>query len=258
MEAQNALPVVNTDPVELGVNEGNRATVLGRFKADADYARRFAEAFPGEADPVNLDNIAKAVASFSRTLLSYRAPFDRFEAGDATALSESAKRGLALFESERLECNQCHGGFNFTDSTRISGSEAPVFHNTGLYNIAGLNGLDNYPAGNQGIYEFTGASGDKGRMRAPSLRNIALTAPYNHDGSTATLGEVIDHYARGGRLVTSPLDRAGDGQYNSLKDGELHGFTLTAQEKADLMAFLDSLTDTAFTTDPRLSNPFPP
>lgn len=259
MEAQNLTPIINTDPVELGVNEGNRAMVLARFKADADYARRFAEAFAGEADPVTLPNVVKALASFSRTLLSYRAPFDRFEAGDAAALSESAQRGMALFESERLECDACHGGFNFSDSTRVSGSEQPVFHSTGLYNITNADGsMNNYPPKNQGVFETTRNVNDKGRMRAPSLRNIALTAPYNHDGSVATLGEVIDNYARGGRFVTNPPTQFGDGRTNVNKDGEIHGFTLSAGEKADLTAFLESLTDTAFTSDPALSDPFKP
>lgn len=258
MEAQNLLPIINQDPVELGVNDSNQAAVLARFKTDAGYARLFAQAFPAEAEPVTLGNIAKALASFNRTLLSYRAPFDRYEAGELGALSDSAQRGLALFESERLECNQCHSGFNFSDSTRISGGEALAFHNTGLYNITGLNGTDNYPDGNQGVFEFSGANGDKGRMKTPTLRNIALTAPYNHDGSTATLSEVIDNYARGGRLVTMPLTRLGDGRSNSVKDGEIHGFALTDGEKADLIAFLESLTDMAFVTDPGLSDPGPP
>ena len=259
MEAQNLTPIINTDPVELGVNDGNRAMVLARFKADADYARRFAEAFAGEADPVTLPNVVKALASFSRTLLSYRAPFDRFEAGDAMALSESAKRGMTLFESERLECNACHGGFNFTDSARVSGSERPVFHSTGLYNISNADGsMNNYPPKNQGVFETTRNANDKGKMRAPSLRNVALTAPYNHDGSVASLSDVVDNYARGGRLVTNPPTQFGDGRTNVNKDGEIHGFTLSQAEKADLIAFLESLTDTAFTSDPTLSNPFNP
>lgn len=256
LEQQHLLPIINTDPVELGVNEANRAEVLARFRDDALYQRLFAAAFPEDADPYTLEHIVRALASFSRTLISYRAPFDRYQAGDHSALSESALRGLALFNSERLECNQCHSGFNFSDSVRISGSEQPQFHNTGLYNIAGLNGLNNYPQKNQGLFEFSGDPGDKGRMRAPTLRNIALTAPYNHDGSTATLSDLLDNYARGGRLVTAPVTHAGDGQYNEVKDGEIHGFTLTDQEKADLLAFLDSLTDEAFVSDPRLADPF--
>ena len=257
LEQQHITPITTTEPiVELGVNDANRAEVLERLRRDARYQELFSAAFPGEADPVTLDHIVRALASFSRTLLSYRAPFDRYTAGDTAAMSESAVRGMTLFNSDRLECNQCHGGFNFSDSTRVQGNEAPVFHNTGLYNIIGLSGGDNYPQDNQGLFDFTGNPGDKGRMRAPTLRNIALTAPYNHDGSTPTLADVIDNYARGGRLVTTPLTRAGDGRFNSVKDGEIHGFTLTEQEKADLLAFLDSLTDTAFTTDERFSDPF--
>lgn len=257
LEAQHITPIITDDPVvELGVNDANRAQVLARLRDDARYRELFAAAFPGEADPFTLDHIVRALATFSRTLLSYRAPFDRHLAGDSSAMSESAQRGMALFNSDRLECNQCHGGFNFSDSTRVQGNELPIFHNTGLYNIVGLNGGNNYPRENQGLFDFTGNPGDRGLMRAPTLRNIALTAPYNHDGSTPTLSDVIDNYARGGRLVTAPLTRAGDGRLNNLKDGEIHGFTLTEQEKTDLLAFLDSLTDTAFITDERISDPF--
>ncbi len=258
LEAQHITPIVNTDPVELGVNDANREMVLQRFRDDPQYQRLFADAFPGEANPVSLDNIVKAIANFSRTMLSYRTPFDRFAAGDSSALSDSAQRGMALFNSDRLECNQCHGGFNFSDSTRVNGNERPIFHNTGLYNIlVSMDGIgDNYPPKNQGLFMFTANAGDRGFMRAPTLRNIALTAPYNHDGSTPTLSAVIDNYARGGRQVTMPADRAGDGATNNLRDGEIHGFTLTTEEKADLLAFLDSLTDTAFVTDPALSDPF--
>lgn len=259
LEAQHITPIVGTDPViELGVNDGNRDAVLQRFRDDPLYQRLFAAAFPGETNPYTLNHIVNAIASFSRTLLSYRAPFDRFAAGERTALSDSAQRGLALFNSDRLECGQCHGGFNFSDSTRVQGNENPIFHNTGLYNIAlSADGIgDNYPDGNQGQFDFTGDPGHRGFMRAPTLRNVALTAPYNHDGSTATLSEVLDNYARGGRLVTMPPRRAGDGRTNNLRDGELHGFALSDAEKADLLAFLNSLTDEAFVTDPTLSNPF--
>ena len=257
MEQQNLQPIINTDPVELGVNDSNRSTVLGRFRGSSLYQGLFTQAFPGQSDPYTVDNIVKALASFNRVILSYRAPFDRFEAGDANALSAAQKRGLALFNSERLECNVCHGGFNFSESVRVTGNEAPVFRNTGLYNITGSDGsADNYPPRNQGRFEITRNPGHKGQMRAPTLRNIALTAPYNHDGSVATLSEVLDHYARGGRNVVNPITRFGDGRTNSVKDGEIHGFTLTAAEKADLLAFFDALTDTALTTDPSLADPF--
>lgn len=258
LEEQNLLPFTNTEPVELGVDDSNRAEVMGRLRDDTQYQQLFKAAFPGVADPYTLDNVVKALASFNRSLLSYRSPYDRYEAGDANAISDSAKRGLELFESQRLECNQCHAGFNFSDSTRVAGDELPAFHNTGLYNVTTVTSTSNYPEPNQGLYEFTGENGDKGRMRAPSLRNIALTAPYNHDGTTATLSDVIDNYARGGRMVSAPLANAGDGRRNRFKDGELHGFTLTDQEKLDLLAFLESLTDQAFIEDPSLSDPFKP
>jgi cytochrome c peroxidase len=258
LEAQHLTPLTGTDPVEMGINDANRDEVLTRFRNDPAYARMFAAAFPGEDEPVTLGNMVKAIASFSRTIISNRSPFDRFAAGEDAALTPGARRGLALFESERLECTACHGGFNFSDSTRVTGDEIPAFHNTGLYNIAAsLDGPgDNYPPRNQGLFHFTGAPADKGRMKAPTLRNVALTAPYGHDGSVATLDEVIDNYARGGRLVLAPPDRAGDGRSNRNKDGEIHGFALSAAEKADLLEFLDSLTDADLVTDPRLSDPF--
>ena len=258
LEAQHVVPLTSASPVEMGINDANREAVLDRFRADARYRRLFAAAYPGDPDPITLDHVVQAIASFVRTLISHRAPIDRFLAGDSGALSQSAKRGLALFESDRLECTQCHGGFNFSDSTRRTGDERAQFHNTALYNIAvSQDGAgDNYPPRNQGLFHFTGLPADKGRFKAPTLRNIALTAPYSHDGSTATLGEVLDHYARGGRLVLAPPERAGDGRGNRHKDGEIHGFELSEQDRADLLEFLHSLTDTEFVTDPRFADPF--
>jgi cytochrome c peroxidase len=127
-----------------------------------------------------------------------------------------------------------------------------AFHNTGLYNIDGKGA---FPAGNTGLMEHTGRPDDMGRFKAPTLRNIAVTGPYMHDGSIATLDGVIDHYAAGGRTIVSGPD-AGVGRNNPFKSSFVPGFTLSAQERADLMAFLHSLTDTRFLTDPRLSDPW--
>jgi cytochrome c peroxidase len=122
-----------------------------------------------------------------------------------------------------------------------------TFHNTNLYNVDG-NGA--YPASDQGLREFTGKSEDMGRFRAPTLRNIAVTAPYMHDGSLSTLSEVLDHYAAGGQ---AHVQGAGMSPYQS---EFVRGFTLTPREKQDVLAFLESLTDTDFLTDPRFSDPF--
>ena len=118
---------------------------------------------------------------------------------------------------------------------------APTFHNTGLYDVDGAGA---YPADNPGIGSVTGNPADMGRFRAPTLRNVAVTAPYMHDGSVATLDEVIDLYAKGGRAATSPL-----------KSARLTGFALDDGEKRDLLAFLDSLTDPGLLGDPALADP---
>ena len=117
-------------------------------------------------------------------------------------MSESALRGLDLFFNERFECFHCHGGFNFSDGVTHAGTvvEEVGFHNTGLYNIDGRGG---YPEPNRGLFEHTEDRSDMGRFRAPTLRNITVTAPYMHDGSAATLDDVLDHYAAAGRTIDS-------------------------------------------------------
>jgi cytochrome c peroxidase len=127
------------------------------------------------------------------------------------------------------------------------------FHNTGLYNIDSRGG---YPVGNRGLFEHDGDPRHMGFFRAPSLRNVARTAPYMHDGSIATLDEVLDHYAAGGRTIESGPN-AGVGADSPLKSIFVHGFTLSDQERADVLAFLESLTDESFLADPRFSPPVP-
>jgi cytochrome c peroxidase len=130
--------------------------------------------------------------------------------------------------------------------------EEVMFHNTGLYNIGGTGA---YPPDNTGIYEFTRIPTDMGRFRAPTLRNIALTAPYMHDGSIATLSEVLDHYAAGGRTIpTGPY--AGVGSESPYKSELVAGFTLSAEERADVLAFLETLTDEDLLRDERWSDPW--
>ena len=144
--------------------------------------------FPGQADPFSIDAITKALATFQRTIISGNAPYDRYLAGDRGAISESAVRGEALFFSERLECHHCHSSFNLSGSVQYVGKEFrdQEFFNNGLYNIGGTGA---YPDNNRGIFTFTLKPEDMGRFKAPTLRNIAVTAPYMHDGSIATLDE---------------------------------------------------------------------
>ncbi len=253
LEDQALVPMFGEHPTELGTPE--EAELVARFAGDPMYVELFAAAFPDAPDPITLGNIVRAIASFERSMISGDSPFDRYVYGnDDAALSESARRGLELFNSERLECFHCHGGFNFTDSVAHDGSvSAEVsFHNTGLYNIDGRGG---YPEPNRGVYEVSGDRRDMGRFRSPSLRNIAVTAPYMHDGSIATLDEVLDHYAAGGRTITEG-PYVGVGAESPLKNIFIHGFTLTAEERADVLELLRSLTDETFLNDPRFADPF--
>jgi cytochrome c peroxidase len=253
LEQQALVPLFADFPLELGAQQ-DTPRILRRFADDPDYQDLFAAAFPDDDDPFTIERIVQALACFERTLISGDAPYDRFVyAGDDAAMSAAAQRGMALFFSERAECYHCHAGPNFSTSFRSAGTDAgpPDFQNNGLYN---LDASGAYPPGNGGLFEFTGDPRDQGKFRVPTLRNIALTAPYMHDGSLATLEEVVDHYTAGGtETLDGPL--AGDGRTNPNKSPLVRPFTVTPQERADMVAFLESLTDETFVTDPRFAPP---
>ncbi len=253
LEDQALTPLLGDRPVEMGLQDGERR-VAELLRAEPNYSELVRRAFPQDADPHSLLNAVRAIAAFVRTINSFDAPYDRYLAGEADALSAAAERGMELFFSERLECFHCHGGFNFTDSTtHANGRVASVgFHNTGLYN---LDEGGAYPADNTGLFDMTGDRRDMGRFKAPSLRNIGVTAPYMHDGSVATLEEAIRNYERGGRLIEEG-EYAGDGRLSPFKSEFVTGFELTDEERADLVAFLHSLTDESVLRDPQYSNPF--
>jgi len=246
LEDQALVPMFNTHPVELGV-AGNQDEILARLRADVAYPAMFKAAFPGNPEPITIENIALAIATFERTLISGNAPYFRWVYGDdGEALGLAARRGMALFFSERTKCSTCHVGFTFSGPIRARGIEEiePAFHNTGLYNVDELGG---YPPESPGAIEKTGLEEHRGAFRAPTLLNIELTAPYMHDGSIASLPEVIDFYAAGGR---------GRGRTNPNKSERIAGFELAPGEKEDLIAFLKSLTDREFVDDPRFLSPF--
>lgn len=167
--------------------------------------------------------ITRALAQFERSLISGQSAFDmEINYGIQGAMSESAMRGMQLFESEKALCSNCHSGFNFTDYS---------FENNGLY-------LE-YP--DNGRERLTKDPLDRARFKVPSLRNIALTAPYMHDGSISNLNDVIEHYNSGGK------DHAN-------KNKIIKPLNLTPQEKSDLLSFLNALTDNNFINNKNLSN----
>jgi cytochrome c peroxidase len=254
LERQMEVPLFGDSPVEMGVNDNNKDAVLARLKADTGYRQRFAEVFGSNGEPINFPNIIKAIATFQRGLLSFDSKYDRYLQKKAV-LSAEELRGMQLFMGETAECFHCHGSFNFNDQTNHLGSPEVkrAFHNTGLYNIDGQGG---FPFPNRGLFEFTSLPADMGAFRASSLRNIAKTAPYMHDGSIATLEEVLDFYAAGGRNISSG-PHAGDGRLNPYKSDLITRINLSAQDKQDIIAFLKTLTDDTLLTSPRYSNPFP-
>ena len=255
LEVQSLIPLFGENPVELGM-AGREKEMFARLQGDPVYQRLFAQAFPQEAREgadalYTLTTVTRALASFQRSLISFDSPYDRYKyGGQKNALSVAARRGEALFFGEKMECYHCHGGFNFTDNIRHS--KLPLsergFHNTGLYN---RDGRGAYPADNPGIRELTGDPDDEGKFRTPSLRNVALTAPYMHDGSIATLEQVIrEHYAAGGMAAKGPHGRS------PMRSSLIAGFEVSEQEVADLTAFLQALTDLSFVHNPRHGNPW--
>jgi len=190
--------------------------VVERLKQNPVYQEGFRKAYDREPD---LYGLVRAIASFERTLISGQSPYDKYTfQGDKNALNASEIRGMNVFFGEKAECFHCHAGFNFTDQS---------FQNNGLYAV--------YT--DVGRARISNRTFDEGRFKVPSLRNIEKTAPYMHDGSFNTLDEVIEHYISGGKNHPnqSPLVRP---------------FELSLDEKNDLIAFLKSLTDEGFLSNP--------
>lgn len=253
LEEQALVPMFNDSPVELDV--ADEFSVIGaRLKADPEYVKLFAAAYPGDPAPYSIGNVVNAIASFERTLISGGSPYDKFQNGDTSAMSAEAQAGLMLFNTEKYDCYHCHAGLTFTTSFYSTNSPAPPprdFRNTGLYNIGGTG---DYPPDNTGLYEFTQFGNDMGKFKVPTLRNLALTAPYFHDGSAATIDDVLDAYASGGRVIASG-PYAGDGSMSIHRDPLVKVIDITDEERADMHAFFDSLTDLDFINNPAFNNP---
>jgi cytochrome c peroxidase len=199
LEEQALGPIQN--PIEMTMTLDK---VVERLGAIPGYKQQFQDVFGTD---VTSEGIALAIAAYERTILSGDAPYDRFKAGDTSALSESAQRGLKLFTGKG-HCSACHAGPNFTDN---------AFHNLGV------NITKEKP--DLGRSEISNLEGDRGAFKTPTLREIARTAPYMHDGSLATLEDVVEYYNKG----CTP---------NPQLDEELFPLKLTAEEKADLVQFL--------------------
>ncbi len=199
LEEQALGPIAN--PIEMNLPI---AEAVKRLEAIEGYAKQFQDVF---GEPVNEQNLGKAIAAFERTVLAGNAPFDRYKAGDENALSEQAKAGMKLFFG-KANCSGCHTGPNFTDNG---------FHNLGV----------NFHAdkADQGRVEISQLAGDRGAFKTPTLRDIAKSAPYMHDGSLKTLEDVVQYYSKG---ATS----------NDYLDEEIFELKLDSPSQAALVAFL--------------------
>lgn len=203
LEAQMLVPVLGDHPVEMGM-KGKEAEIARRLSADACYGKMFTAVFPESGGRIDMANIARAMAAFERTMISFDTPFDKAGRGGAP-LSAQAQRGAKVFFGE-AGCAACHSGLNFTDYRfhRLTASIDP------------------------GLNEVSGRTDDLNRFRTPGLRNVALTAPYLHDGSAATLADALR--AHGVKAV---------------KIGHV----------TDIIAFLETLTDASFVADRRYAYP---
>ena len=204
LEDQALGPIGST--AEMNMPLEKMTTELGTIPG---YAPMFEQAYPGEG--ITQATVAKAIASYERTVVSTESPFDRWRKGDERAVGEDAKRGFALFNG-KARCALCHQGWNFTDNG---------FHNIGLRSQGDTE--------DEGRFAHRKVKVLKGAFKTPTLRDIALTAPYMHNGAYRTLAEVVDHY-----------DRGGDDKSNLSPNIQPLG--LSAQEKKDLVAFMKSLT----------------
>ena len=214
LEEQVSGPMMNA--IEMGHTLDGVERAVGR---DPQLSKMFEKAFgPG---PVTMEKITKAIAAYERTLVSGNSPFDRFlYGGDKTAMSESAQRGLEVFRNPaKGNCAVCH-----TIGAEYALFTDHAFHNLGV-------GLDQEgELADEGRFAISGKDSDRGAFRTPSIRNVALTAPYMHDGSLKTLKEVVDFYV-------------GGGSSNPHRDPEIKPLThLTKAERTDLVSFLESLT----------------
>ena len=212
LEMQTLVPIQEHNEFDFNI------VLIGeRLRRNPKYVQMAKEAYNREPDPFV---IARALANFERSLISGNSAYDKYTyQNNPAALSENERKGMALFFSEKTQCSKCHSGFNFSNN---------AFENNGLY--------DNYT--DSGRKRLTNLVADFALFKVPTLRNVGVTAPYMHDGSLTTLEAVVEHYNTGGKN-------------NPQKSKLIQPLNLTDDDKEQLVAFLKSLTDYAFITNPK-------
>ncbi len=258
LENQALVPLfLDNIAIEMGL-AGKENQALEKIKKEDNYQELFAAAFPHEENRFTIGNVVRAIASFERTFISFNSPYDHYINGDNSAISESAISGKDLFFSDQLKCSQCHSGKFFSDAQDRESKNKKYFHDNGIHN--------KYPdnTNNVGLSEVSLSSKDVGKFKTPTLRNVAYTYPFMHDGSIScnkslqkengtsysekcarqALSRVIDNYAKGGKKSTN-------------QDTRISGFSISPKEKKDLIEFLLTLSDPSFLSQPFYRNPRP-
>lgn len=226
LEHQALIPIEGFVPVEMGFGGKPEGALAQRLADQSCYPELFGAAFPEHGGRIDMHTITLALAAFQRTLVSLDAPYDRWMRGDKAALSAQQARGAALFADK--QCASCHAGPHFTDAALPGLKPEQAFHRLA------------WPAEGKdaGLSRITLKPEDAGRFRTPGLRNVAMSAPYMHDGEVATLRAAILHHYGDAAATDARLKQ-----------------TVTEAEVADLTAFLEALTDQGFITDPRFARP---
>lgn len=240
LKEQMKKPLFNTNPIELGMNQKD-TLILMQLKNEPIY-KKVLNKILNANNSFNWELVFTAIEAYIQQIESRNSAFDNYNNGNLSALNQQQLAGKQLFFSKQLQCGTCHGGKDLNTSI-----DQNNFHNIGLY--------AQYPEADKGIAQYTKKNSDIGKFRTPSLRNVAITAPYMHNGSVATLNECIAIFERGGQYIAYG-NLKGDGKLNPHKSPIIKGFTITKEQQQNLIAFLYALTDTTYLQNPLFKNPF--
>lgn len=244
LQLQSNIPLFGKHPIEMG-NDSLDNSTLQFIVNDSAYLPLIQQK---NITTIDWKIVKDCIAAYVKTFVFQNSKYDKVLKGKAKFTADELA-GKKLFFSEKLNCKKCHGGTNFNEPEF---EQMNLYQNVGLYNV----GKNHWYANNDnGLFNTSKDTDDIGKFKIPSLRNIVITAPYFHDGSAATLSEVITHYANGGRVITKGKNK-GNGKNHPIKNQFVQGFSITKKETEQLQKFLATLTDTSYLKNEFYQNPF--